>query len=80
MSQLHAAAATAQRENPTWRAGQAYFNVLVDLEPACAEAVRGMLVDPFYNDLILPDFRRFAAGWLEEEVDECAAQHPEEGK
>jgi len=31
-----------------WRYGQAYFNVLVQVNPSVAEQIRGTSMDPFY--------------------------------
>lgn len=46
----------ALTENPAWRLGQAYFNVLTHVDPGLAERVRGTVIDPFYSDEILPEF------------------------
>ena len=42
--------------NPTWRAGQAYFNALSSLYPEIAETYRGTAFDPFYKDERIPKF------------------------
>ena len=38
----------AIKDNPNWRLGQAYFNVLFDLRPDLAERIRTTPLDPFY--------------------------------
>ena len=40
----------ARNEFPSWREGQAYFNVLKDMHPEIADEIRGGLFDPFYDD------------------------------
>jgi hypothetical protein len=45
----------------TWRAGQAAFNFLHDLNPELAEQIRGTQLDPFHLDDRLPEFY----AWLE---------------
>lgn len=44
---------------PNWRKGQAYFNVLSDVRPDLAERVRATILDPFYSDCRLADFLYF---------------------
>jgi hypothetical protein len=46
----------AMRERSGLRKGQAYFDVLVELEPELAERLAETDDDPFYNDEKLPDF------------------------
>jgi hypothetical protein len=41
---------TAQKENPSWRRGQAMFNVLYILYPKLADRCRGGYLDPFHAD------------------------------
>ena len=53
---------------PSWRYGQTYFNVLVEVRPDLTDGrtsgmkqgfpIRGSSLDPFYNDLLVPDFLR----------------------
>ena len=38
------------RAQPTWRYGQACFNVLFQYRPERAEEIRGSALDPFYHD------------------------------
>ena len=37
-----------RRLNPSWRVGQAYFNVLHRHRPEVANAIRGTRIDPFH--------------------------------
>lgn len=39
-----------------WRAGQTYYNVLANVRPDLADAVRGTARDPFHNDGVIGDF------------------------
>jgi hypothetical protein len=48
------AVTAASDAHPSWRLGQAYFNVLADANPALADSIRGSDLDPFYNDDVLP--------------------------
>jgi len=53
-----------QAEQPTWREGQTYFNVLYDHRPDLSELVRATVLDPFHDADIVPDFLVFvAAHW-----------------
>ena len=36
------------KKNPSWRYGQAAFNVLCDVRPELSERVRGSIADPFH--------------------------------
>jgi hypothetical protein len=54
----------AIRVNPTWRIGQAYFNVLDDMEPEIARRVQGSPLDPFYNDSRITAFLEQVAVWM----------------
>ncbi len=47
---------------PTWRKGQTYFNVLAEVRPNIAEMIRGGRLDPYYDDLIVPEFLAFLDG------------------
>ena len=42
--------------NPNYRIGQCYFNVLWEIDPELANEIRGTEVDPFYLDKKIPDF------------------------
>jgi hypothetical protein len=42
--------------HPEWRVGQTFFNVLYDLRPDCANAIRGTALDPFHRDRVLASF------------------------
>jgi hypothetical protein len=53
-----AACVRAVCDHPDWRVGQAHFNVLADLAPDVADAVRGTNLDPFYDDARLDAFLR----------------------
>jgi hypothetical protein len=44
------------RERRGQRKGQAFFNVLYEMEPELAHRVIGTDADPFYDDGKLPDF------------------------
>jgi hypothetical protein len=54
--EYHRAVEVAMRERRGLRAGQAYFNVLLELEPEFAERLTGTADDPFYDDGKLPGF------------------------
>lgn len=60
----------AQENNPTWRKGQAAFNVLMCNREDLSERVRGTPLDPYYNDTILNEFYH----WVREHWDSEAAQ------
>lgn len=46
------------------RRGQAYFNVLHDIDPSLAKSICGTGLDPFYNDKRLPAFlSHVATAW-----------------
>lgn len=49
-------AALRAYEDEPWRMGQSYFNVLRERHPEIAEHYRGSMVDPFYNDSLIPEF------------------------
>lgn len=49
-------------DNPDWRYGQTYFNVLYELRPHLSEKIRATDVDPFYDDRIVPKTKL----WLRE--------------
>lgn len=55
---LHAVASTNQ---PEWRLGQTYFNILVEAHPSLAERVRSSQVDPFYRDDRIGEFLAFVS-------------------
>ena len=44
------------RQRPGLRKGQAFFNVLLQLEPDVAHRLMGTAEDPFYDDGKLPEF------------------------
>lgn len=44
------------RERRGLRKGQAFFNVLREMEPELANGLNGTADDPFYNDGKLPRF------------------------
>ena len=56
--------AIAQRENPSWRMGQTYFNVLHDHEPEIADRFRATTLDPFHRDERLPNFLAALVEWF----------------
>lgn len=43
-------------ENPSWRKGQTYFNVLTDVRPDLADLIRGTGIDPYHQDCNLAAF------------------------
>lgn len=43
------------------RAGQAYFNLLMQVRPDIATKMRGSLVDPFYKHRVTEVVRQFVA-------------------
>lgn len=49
------------KENPNWRIGQTYFNVLYQLYPDLADEIRGSSIDPFHtnNEEKLYDFFKY---------------------
>jgi hypothetical protein len=49
-SELQGIVKEVNAENPEWRLGQTFFNVLCDLYPEISEEIRGSKVDPFYYD------------------------------
>lgn len=49
----------AVRAWPSRRVGQAFFNVLCEVEPLLAERVRATEFDPFYQDKRIPAFLEF---------------------
>jgi len=57
---------TAQtREHyPSWRHGQTAFNVVHDVLPVCANALRAGPADPFHLDERIPEFWEAVAAWL----------------
>ena len=60
------AAAKEQAAHPSYRNGQALFNVLYDVRPDLAEQVRGTHLDPFYDNGLVGEFLDFvAANWEE---------------
>lgn len=44
--------------NPTFRKGQVLFNALFKLYPLIADEVRATENDPFYDDTIIPAFKK----------------------
>ncbi len=46
-------------DNPSWRLGQTYFNVLREYKPGLAAKVHASPYDPFYDDSKLPGFFEF---------------------
>ncbi len=46
----------ANLNNPDWRFGQSCFNVAFELEPEWCTTTQAILVDPFFNDNVVPDF------------------------
>jgi hypothetical protein len=55
-AQYREAVELAMRERRGLRKGQAFFNVLRELEPAFADRLIATAEDPFYNDGKLPGF------------------------
>lgn len=43
-------------EEPSWRMGQTFFNVLYNLHPDAANALRARRFDPFYDDTRIAAF------------------------
>lgn len=39
-----------------WRYGQTCFNVLYSLDEDLANSIRGTALDPFYEDVVVPEF------------------------
>lgn len=48
-------------ENPSWRKGQTYFNVLFDVRPDISEKIRATNLDPYHNDCKLGEFLHYVA-------------------
>jgi hypothetical protein len=55
-AQYQEAVELAMRERRGQRKGQAFFNVLQDLDPELAGRLTNTADDPFYNDQKLPGF------------------------
>lgn len=54
-------------ENPRWRDGQTYFNVLYRVRPDLAERVEDGGLDPFHRDSVIPAFLAFVStNWKED--------------
>lgn len=53
------------REHPEWRAGQAYFNALAEVNPSLAEYITGKYFDPFHNDKALVEFLDIVFGYYQ---------------
>lgn len=57
---------TAAKFNyPSWRAGQAAFNVLYEMRPDLSGQIRAAALDPFHDDSKLPAFY----AWVKEHWD-----------
>jgi hypothetical protein len=51
-----------------WRFGQTCFNVLYELDEDLANCIRGTDIDPFYDDVKVPEFlKRLRDEWNEDE-------------
>lgn len=48
-------------ENPSWRKGQTYFNVLHDVRQDLAKRISGTPIDPYYEDCNLAQFLVFVS-------------------
>lgn len=49
--------ANSKQNNPEWRMGQTYFNVLDAIRPDLAEGLRSTInLDPFYRDENIGEF------------------------
>ena len=46
-----------------WRIGQTFFNTLNQMDPECADMIRGGPFDPFYDDSKIPAFLLEVFGW-----------------
>jgi hypothetical protein len=44
---------------PTWRYGQAYFNVLSNVRSDVAETLRSSMHDPFHKDAVSEDTHKY---------------------
>ncbi len=44
------------KQQSSWRKGQTYFNVLVQVRPDLSERIRTSHLDPFYLDERIPEF------------------------
>jgi hypothetical protein len=55
-AQYQRAVEVVLRQRPGLRKGQAFFNVLLELEPDVAHGLTGTAEDPFYDDGKLPEF------------------------
>ena len=64
LAQYQHAVEVAMRERRGLRRGQAFFDVLSELEPELAERLTGTADDPFYDDSKLPAFLLRVAGEL----------------
>lgn len=68
------ALATASREHPQWRYGQAVFNTLLGFRRDLADRLDGSRLDPFYDDRLVGA----CLGWVERgmELDAILAEIP----
>ena len=53
----------ARRDNPSWRDGQIFFNVLAAFRPDLSEQIRGTELDPFYDHNISAFFVWLVENW-----------------
>lgn len=56
MALYHEEVQRALKQYPDWRVGQAYLNVLFDLDADLARRATGSPIDPFHQDDKLPEF------------------------
>jgi len=56
LATFNSALRSALHNRGALRSGQVYFNTLHDLEPTLADAIRGTMDDPFYDDGRIPEF------------------------
>lgn len=57
-----AAVTNKLKDYPTWRQGQAAFNMLWEMRPELADQVHTSKLDPFHRDDRLPEFYE----WVED--------------
>jgi hypothetical protein len=47
------------KQDPSWRYGQVYFNLLSTARPDIAGALRGTMLDPFHKTEVKPETHKF---------------------
>lgn len=61
LSQYLRLASLAKEDNPSYRMGQAYYNVLDNVRPDLASRIVGTHIDPFHRDCVIAQFLAWVA-------------------